>query len=99
MSPSTSCGEASVALLAETFGLSRQAVYAARVARQAASPAQGHPPTTPPEVPSQGRGVPAEALADAIASIVQHQPAWGIRRSGPCCAAKASASAVGAYTR
>ncbi len=80
MTPSTSCGEASVALLAETFGLSRRAVYAARAARQVASPAQGHPPTTPPEVPSQGRGVPVETLVDAIASIVQHQPGWGIRK-------------------
>ncbi len=55
MSSSTSCGEASVALMAQTFGLSRQAVYAARAARQEAARTAGLPhgdrPRTAPAAP------------------------------------------------
>jgi len=84
MSSSTSCGEASVALLAQTFGLSRQAVYAARAARQAAARtaglAHGDRPTTAPAAPPKSRGVPVETLVDAITSIVEQQPAWGVRK-------------------
>lgn len=84
MSPSTSRGEASVAILAETFGLSRQAVYAARAAHQAASERSGRRPARPSvpvaEAPTPGRGVPVATLSEAIDSIVQEQPAWGIRK-------------------
>lgn len=86
MSPCTSCGTAPVALLAETFGVSRQAIYAERAKARAVT--TGEPPSTAPGAPCQRplpadkepRGVPAEELAAAIKAVVEEFPAWGVRK-------------------
>ena len=69
MSRTTSRGEASVRLLANAVGLSRQALYAATAVE---------PPRERHE--SVPRGVPAAELLYAIRSIVAVHPGWGTRK-------------------
>jgi hypothetical protein len=86
MSPCTCCGTAPVALLADTFGVSRQAIYAERAKARAVT--TGEPPSTAPGAPCQSplparkepRGVPADELAAAINAVVEEFPAWGVRK-------------------
>jgi len=75
MSRQTACGTASVTLLAATFGVSRQAVYAARAAAARAGAAVAPAPAVPAP-----RGVPASVVLEQIQAIVAEQPAWGVRK-------------------
>lgn len=83
MSPCTSRGTAPVALMADTFGVSRQAVYAERA--KALAPAAGAAPSPvptagPPPGPTGARGVPTDELTAAIKAVVDGFPAWGVRK-------------------
>lgn len=70
MSRTTSLGEATVRLLCATFGISRQAYYAAGRRRPQ--------PSTP--APRAGAWATAEQLTAAIPTIVQAHPGWGVRK-------------------
>lgn len=86
MSPCTSRGTAPVALIADTFGVSRQAVYAERAKARApaadeAPPAKpGAPTQCPPPASTAPRGVPTDELSAAIKAVVDEFPAWGVRK-------------------
>ena len=73
MSRETSRGEASVTLVCETFGISRQAFYAAL---KAPSPRE----SARPRVERPGPWSSAEELRPAIQEIVDENPAWGVRK-------------------
>lgn len=70
MSRTTSLGEATVRLLCATFGISRQAYYAAGRRRPR--------PSRPG--PRAGAWATAEQLTAAIQTIVQAHPGWGVRK-------------------
>lgn len=86
MSQCTSRGTAPAALMADTFGVSRQAVYAERA--KARAPAVSEAPSAEPSAPTQcplpgptgPRGVPTDELASAIKAVVDEFPAWGVRK-------------------
>jgi putative transposase len=86
MSSCSSRGTAPVALITETFGVSRQAVYAERAKARApvASSAPSTNPSTPTQCPPPGssgpRGVPTDELVAAIKAVVDAFPAWGVRK-------------------
>ena len=71
MSRQTSRGEASVALVCETFGISRAAWYAARKPA-VPSIAMKHSP--------RPRGIPVADLVHAIEAVVAEHRAWGVRK-------------------
>jgi len=70
MSRTTAAGVATVRLLCRTFGLSRQAYYAAR--RPAPAPKVVRLPVRP-------AGAGAETVLAAIRAILEREPAWGVR--------------------
>ena len=83
MNPDTAHGTAPVALIAQTFGLSRQAIYAAKAAllQLPSDSGQENPPATSTSIPeASGRSVPLQTLLYAIEAIVSQQPAWGVRK-------------------
>lgn len=83
MSRVTSRGKASVRLVCEAFGLSRQAYYAAW--RRPARPA----PKPRPE--RQGNWATASELEAAIRRVTAEQPGWGVRKVWAfSCGARAS---------
>lgn len=63
---------ASVALICETFALTRQAYYAARKAPSPASDA--------PRAEHRGAWTTTEELLGAIQEIIAENPAWGVRK-------------------
>ena len=71
MSRLTSAGYATVTLLCETFGVSRQAYYASRKPKKLALVSTR---------PSSHRYVTAEAALTAIQGVVDAHPAWGVRK-------------------
>jgi transposase InsO family protein len=70
MSRTTPGGTASVRLLCRTFGLSRQAYYAARRA----------PTATVRRLPTRPAAASADTVLAAIRAIVAAEPAWGVRK-------------------
>jgi putative transposase len=73
MSRTTSQGDASVQLLCATFGLSRQAYYAAR--------ATGRTPRAPAaRAERPGFWASAAALEPAIRALAGRHPGWGVRK-------------------
>jgi putative transposase len=71
MSRQTSRGEAPVALVCETFGMSRAAWYAARKPAVASSASERAP---------RPRGIPVADLLLAIEAVVAEHRAWGVRK-------------------
>lgn len=69
MSRETRAGEATVTLVCETFGITRQAYYGARKPRPERKPPRRTPPL-----------VSAEAALAAIRGIVDAHRAWGVRK-------------------
>jgi len=76
MSLTTSRGDATVGQLCETFGISRQAYYAARKAP--ASEESQRPPRRRPE--RRGPWVSDATLVEKIRQVVAEFPAWGVRK-------------------
>jgi putative transposase len=73
MSRETSRGEATVTLLCEAFGISRQAYYVARASRE--------PVVLPPPRPERvGPWATAKELVEGIRAVVRRYPAWGVRK-------------------
>jgi putative transposase len=73
MSRETPAGKAPVALVCETFGISRAAYYAARKAPEERVAAVVRLPVPP-------RYTPAEEALAAIREVIAGQPAWGVRK-------------------
>jgi putative transposase len=73
MSRETLAGEAPVALLCETFGISRAAYYASRRVRTKRD-------EKVVRLPSRPRYTPAEEVLAAIREVIAEQPAWGVRK-------------------
>ena len=76
MSLTTSRGDATVGQLCETFGISRQAYYAARKAP--ASEESERPARRRPE--RRGPWVSDATLVEKIRQVVAEFPAWGVRK-------------------
>jgi putative transposase len=73
VSRETPAGEAPVALVCETLGISRAAYYAARKAPEKRVEAVVRLPVPP-------RHTPAEEALAAIREVIADQPAWGVRK-------------------
>ena len=71
MTRTTAAGTATVRLVCRTFGLSRQAYYAAQ--RPAAAP-------TVVRLPVRPNVATAEAVLAAIRVVIAREPAWGVRK-------------------
>jgi hypothetical protein len=74
MSRETPAGEAPVALVCETFGISRAAFYASRKA-----PVQRSEKVV--RLPVRPRHTPAEEALAAIHEVIAEQRAWGVRNN------------------
>lgn len=85
MSRVTDAGEATVTMVCELFGVSRQAYYASR---------QGPTASRADRRPRPTQGVPSPELLARVRAVLSEHPAWGTARCGRRCGERACARVV-----